>query len=329
LTPAVALAAHDLSGIRAVGVVVLSGTALAPHGPVFDDDPRETAKHSGIVQKSHLNHPIILQLWNFVKLSCCCLNLCPMEQAVFASCMSLIGVAVHAYYLPFRQQSDNTTAIFNQGLIFSWTWTLVMRNSGSLSLLPDAAIGGALLLVTMGVYSHSVWVVRDELRRHRRSLAETEQADSALAEGDDLEGEGAGASAGHADADNREAGIEMLEPKSALSLAKKEEGTSPDDKAGADDGPMKPGTVSKDTSTGDSLGSWPAVEFGLCGAPPLLQQQPDDPLKKKLDKLEKLTRDLVGKLRSKGISEVGDLDLMKRMLQVHGSNANSEFPSAG
>ena len=203
-----------------------------------------------------------------------------MEQAVFASCMSLIGVAVHAYYLPFRQQSDNTTAIFNQGLIFSWTWTLVMRNSGSLSLLPDAAIGGALLLVTMGVYSHSVWVVRNELRRHRRSLAETEQADSALAKSDDLEGEGAGASAGHADADNREAGIEMLEPKSALSLAKKEEGTSPDDKAGADDGPMKPGTVSKDISTGNSLGSWPAVEFNLCGAPPLLQQQPDDPLNK-------------------------------------------------
>ena len=132
--------------------------------------------------------------------------------------MALIGVMMHAYYMPYRQESDNNTAILAQGLIFAWTFVFVMRNAGALpTYLPSYVVGTVLLLATLGTYAHALSLTLQDLAH---SSAREHQDDITVAENDETNDDNAGNRGQETAAARVEAGEAGIEMQPTNSLAK-------------------------------------------------------------------------------------------------------------
>ena len=81
---------------------------------------------------------------------------------------------------------SNTTAVLSQVVIFTWCFTLVLREMGVFDSFPPIAIGVCLILATASVFVHAGWCMRTEVRRLRRAETELSQ-DEAGPQEDDAE----------------------------------------------------------------------------------------------------------------------------------------------
>lgn len=91
-----------------------------------------------------------------------------MTQAIFASCIALVGVVAHRECAPFRRESDNFASVLFQALIFAWCFVLVMSNAGALDILPDFVVGTILVLATLAVYVYVLRTALKEVVKHAR-----------------------------------------------------------------------------------------------------------------------------------------------------------------
>ena len=75
---------------------------------------------------------------------------------MLASCIALAGYLVLREYLPYRNPTDNTTALLAQGVVFLWCFFLVLRDAGVFDGWPPAILGTLLTLVTVTVWCHAL-----------------------------------------------------------------------------------------------------------------------------------------------------------------------------
>ena len=138
---------------------------------------------------------------------------------------------------------------------------------GVFGAFPPITIGLCLVLVTVSVFLHAGWCVRDEVRSLSRGDAPKPEDPhmKPLEDNDDGEQVVICPEPGEVD-------IKILP-----TITAPEQSSTP---------PKATNAVDDDNKSSSGLfpsaaGSWPAAEFSLCGAPPLLQQQPERPSQQK------------------------------------------------
>jgi hypothetical protein len=85
-----------------------------------------------------------------------------LSQAAAASAIAIIGACVLRETQPFRRPSDNETAVISQYCLFSWCFSVVLRDMNIADPGVLITLGVLLILATIGVFAHALWRARME-----------------------------------------------------------------------------------------------------------------------------------------------------------------------
>ena len=83
----------------------------------------------------------------------------PLRQTIQAALMStitLVSLFLYKELAPYRRQSDTATYVLTQGLIYLWTFGMLLKMVGALVFAPNVLIGLVLLFATFAVVWRSV-----------------------------------------------------------------------------------------------------------------------------------------------------------------------------